>query len=76
MSSWVGATKSHGGGESRDCPKCGSTLAVSITLQDGHNEREEYSCPVCGEEMYARASLTPQVTVIQRREHHLGKPTS
>ena len=36
---------------------CGAELEVNITLQKGHNEKEEYDCPECGMEFYSRAWL-------------------
>ena len=67
MSSWVSATKPYKDGDyDIECEVCKSLLRVEVTKQDGHNEPEEYSCPVCGNTRTIRASNTPSVTVLRK----------
>jgi hypothetical protein len=42
---------------------CESKLIVTYPTQAGHNETEEYSCPICGHVSTVRASLSPSVRV-------------
>ena len=48
------------------CPKCGCTMSVTVMLQDGHNEIEEYCCPnkLCDSKFSVRACNTPDVKLI------------
>lgn len=47
------------------CPECGKTNKVSVTEQDGHNEREEYYCANCRAELgKVKASNTPRTEII------------
>ncbi|WP_277640151.1 hypothetical protein [Wolinella succinogenes] len=48
------------------CEKCGSLFSVSCPGQKGHEEREEYYCPVCSQEFTCRASNFPRVTLIKQ----------
>ena len=53
-----------GGSYEEKCPKCNAVNVVEVTLQDGHNESEEYFCAKCGELLgQIRASLTPTTRV-------------
>lgn len=38
--------------------KCGVTLSIDYVKQPGHNDREEFDCPVCGETHSIMASLS------------------
>lgn len=49
-----------------DCEKCLSRLRVIIPHQDGHDETEEYYCPVCKTEYTVRASGSPKFAVIEK----------
>jgi DNA-directed RNA polymerase subunit RPC12/RpoP len=51
------ATIPYSDGREQTCSNCGAEFSVIITKQTAHNEREEYNCPECGEEYYARASM-------------------
>ena len=53
--------------DEQKCSYCGCKFKVNIPLSDGHNEREEYSCPECGKEYRARACMTPRVTLLTPR---------
>lgn len=50
----------------RECDSCASLFKVEVLGQKGHEEREEYYCPVCGKEYSTRASKSPNVTLIRR----------
>lgn len=56
-------------GDSRDqtCSNCGAEFTVNITKKTANNEREEYNCPECGQEYYARASMPIRVTLKKKR---------
>lgn len=47
--------------------KCGCSvqLEVSITKQDGHNEKENFTCPSCGLEHFVIASMPVRVSDIK-----------
>lgn len=47
------------------CERCGSEFKVSCPGQIGHEEREEYYCPICRKEFTCRASNSPKVTLIK-----------
>lgn len=51
------ATFPYGAGFEMTCNNCGARLEVPVTMQDGHNEREDYNCPECDKRYYTRASL-------------------
>lgn len=64
----IAATIPYSGGDfEKKCDYCGCTYRVQVTLQDGHNESEEYWCPECNKESKIRASITPNVTLISPR---------
>lgn len=50
------------------CDYCKCEFRVSNQLQDGHNEPEEYYCPVCNKEYKIRACITPDVELITGRK--------
>ena len=52
------------------CPECGCTMQVTVMLQDGHNEMEEYSCPnkLCDHIFSVRACITPEVKLIKYQD--------
>lgn len=50
------AAYSYGETQGIDC-RCGVQLEVGITKQDGHNEKEDFTCPNCGIEHSVRASV-------------------
>lgn len=50
----------------KTCEVCGSVFHVSVPGQKGHEESEEYYCPVCNKEYRIRASNTPTVTLISK----------
>ncbi|WP_302999254.1 hypothetical protein [Thomasclavelia spiroformis] len=49
------------------CPKCGCTMSVTVMVQDGHNEIEDYCCPnnSCDEVFSVRACNTPKVKLVK-----------
>jgi transposase-like protein len=47
------------------CEICGSEFKVTCPGQKGHEEREEYYCPVCRQEFTCRASKPPKVTLLK-----------
>lgn len=49
----------------QECSSCKSTFRVDLTKLEGHNEKEEYYCPVCNKEYTRRASNSPIVTLVQ-----------
>lgn len=61
----VAATISRNSSFEETCEICNAIYLVSITKQDGHNEREEYSCPTCNKKNSERASLPIKVTLIR-----------
>lgn len=69
MNDWAGRNayvdKSKSG--TQICPKCGCTMDVTILLQDGHNEMEEYFCPnnSCDNKFSVRACCTPEVSLVK-----------
>jgi len=67
MSDWSARNAYPGGNYERTCDFCGCKYRVDYSLQDGHNEKEEYYCPDCGKEYGVRACITPNVTKISGR---------
>lgn len=61
------ATIPYGEDKEQTCSKCGAEFTVHITKQTAHNEREEYYCPECKEEYYAKASMPITVTLNKKR---------
>ena len=51
----------------RTCEECHSKLRVCAPKLEGHNEPEEYRCPVCHHEYKVRASTTPSVELISSK---------
>jgi len=49
------------------CEKCSSKLEVIVPHQEGHEDTEEYYCPVCHAEYTVRASNTPEVNVLEKK---------
>lgn len=46
------------------CESCGIRFCVFVTKQDGHNEKEEYYCPICKHLCgYIMASLPPKTQI-------------
>lgn len=50
----------------RVCDECNAVLKVIAPRLEGHNEPEEYYCPVCRHEYKVRASNSPRVELISR----------
>lgn len=67
MSEWSSKNSYSGGNHIEKCDFCGCTYRVEVSLQDGHNESEEYYCPDCCKEYRVRACITPIVTKISDR---------
>jgi len=57
------AKNAHGDSEEFQC-ECGTDLFVTIVKQAGHNENESYRCPSCKKEYTVRASMPPQVRIV------------
>lgn len=66
-SDWTARNTYYGGDSTEICDYCGCEFTVSVPLQDGHNETEEYYCPDCHKEFKTRASLSPVVRKIKNR---------
>lgn len=65
----IAAKKPYGDGREETCRNCGAEYFLHITKQTGHNEREEYNCPVCNEEYYAQSSMPIQITLMNKRKN-------
>ena len=46
------------------CDNCLSKLEVTIPHQEGHEDSEDYICPVCEARYSVRASNSPEVHVL------------
>lgn len=53
----IASTIPYGDSTTHNCDNCGAELEVNFVKQTAHNEKEEYYCPECNKEFYARASL-------------------
>jgi len=63
----IASTIPHGGSEVDSCGHCGAKFRVIITTQSGHNETEDYNCPECNSQFFARASMPIRVVLISKR---------
>lgn len=73
MSDWSARNPYLGSDDQKTCSFCGCVFRVIVSLQDGHNESEEYYCPDYHKEYKTRACNTPMVTKISGRTD--GKET-
>ena len=67
MTDWGTKNSYNGGTKKETCNYCGCEFEVSIQLQDGHNEAEEYYCPNCKKEFHVRACISPEVRKLKNR---------
>lgn len=69
MYDWLGSNSREDKGKSGNkiCPKCGCAMNVTVMIQDGHNESEEYCCPntSCDAIFSVRACNTPIARLIK-----------
>lgn len=63
----VASTIPYGDSEEDICNYCGAKFRAIITRQPGHNEREDYNCPECDKQYFARASMPIRVVLISKR---------
>lgn len=67
MSDWSSRNAYLGRDTEEKCNYCGCVYRVVVSLQDGHNETEEYYCPDCHKEYKTRACNSPLVSKISGR---------
>lgn len=68
MSDWTARNPYLGSDDQETCNFCGCVFRVVVSLQDGHNESEEYYCPDCHKEYRTWACNTPRVSKISDRK--------